>query len=388
MGYDPYDFYDLGDIDQKGSLKTWFGSKDELSSLIKTAHDNDLDIYADLVLNHTNGADEEEINPVDGIKRWTKYNPGSGKFARNWEHYHPSVYEAWDQMVFEGMPDLCHRNPFVYTELLEYARWLMEDLEVDGFRYDCVRGYGAWMVHAIQELRGIKNGKIFKPFGVGECWAANRSIEDWLDGANASAENPAAAFDFELRYKLKDMCHDDHFSLRRLVDETTLLNDEPSLAVTFVENHDVVRNDPVIKDKMLAYAFILTHEGYPCVFWQDYYNWDLAQENNKSGIAALIHVHESYAGGNTDILYCDDNLYIMQRSGRGDQQGLIFVLNTQPVWNGNVVQAKWKNTKFIPLAWRGNNNTDIPAEKQSDENGVADFWAPPRGYVVYVPEHT
>ena len=26
MGYDPYDFYDLGDIDQKDSIPTWFGS--------------------------------------------------------------------------------------------------------------------------------------------------------------------------------------------------------------------------------------------------------------------------------------------------------------------------------------------------------------------------
>ena len=28
MGFDPYDYYDLGNIDQKGSIKTWFGSKD------------------------------------------------------------------------------------------------------------------------------------------------------------------------------------------------------------------------------------------------------------------------------------------------------------------------------------------------------------------------
>ena len=67
---------------------------------------------------------------------------------------------------------------------------------------------------------------------------------------------------------------------------------------------------------MLAYSYILTHEGYPCVFWQDYYNWDLAQEENNSGIAALVKVHEQYAGGTTDILYCDDDLYIMQRQGK------------------------------------------------------------------------
>lgn len=28
-------------------------------------------------------------------------------------------------------------------------------------------------------------------------------------------------------------------------------------------------NPGIVNDKMLAYAFILTHEGYPCVFWQE-----------------------------------------------------------------------------------------------------------------------
>jgi alpha-amylase len=56
MGYDPYDYYDLGDIDQKGSVKTWLGSKDELIDLIKTAHENNMSVYADIVLNHNNNA--------------------------------------------------------------------------------------------------------------------------------------------------------------------------------------------------------------------------------------------------------------------------------------------------------------------------------------------
>ena len=118
MGYDPYDYYDLGDIDQKGFIKTWFGSKAELVELIRTAHENRLEVYADLVLNHNSGADADETNPIDGTKRWTKFNPKSGKFSRNWKCFHPSPYETWDDMVFEGMPDLCHRNPQVYTELL------------------------------------------------------------------------------------------------------------------------------------------------------------------------------------------------------------------------------------------------------------------------------
>lgn len=27
MGYDPYDYYDLGDFNQKGRVKTWFGNR-------------------------------------------------------------------------------------------------------------------------------------------------------------------------------------------------------------------------------------------------------------------------------------------------------------------------------------------------------------------------
>ena len=34
MGYDPYDYYDLGEFDQKGGVPTWFGTKAELLDMI------------------------------------------------------------------------------------------------------------------------------------------------------------------------------------------------------------------------------------------------------------------------------------------------------------------------------------------------------------------
>src|SRR5258707_3952959 len=39
------------------------------------------------------------------------------KFPRNWECFHPCMYESWDEMTFGDMPDLAHRNPYVYAEL-------------------------------------------------------------------------------------------------------------------------------------------------------------------------------------------------------------------------------------------------------------------------------
>mgnify|MGYP003393935833 CR=1 FL=1 len=177
MGYDPYDYYDLGDLEQKGRVPTWFGSKDALLDLLHVAHQHQMDVYAGLVLNHNNGGDATEVNPLDQATRWARFTPKSGKFPRTWEDFYPSAYEAWDNMTFGGMPDLCHRHPAVYTALLEYARWLLEEIGFDGFRYDCVKGYGGWMIRAIQELRLLKDGSAAQPYGVGECWDSERVIQ-------------------------------------------------------------------------------------------------------------------------------------------------------------------------------------------------------------------
>src|SRR5205814_8197232 len=123
------------------------------------------------------------------------------------------------------------------------------------------------------------------------------------------------------------LCDSYGFSLRDLTDRGVLMWDRPAQAVTFVENHDVVRDSPIINDKLLAYAFILTHEGYPCVFWQDYFNWDLAQPNTQIGIDALIKVHEQNAAGPTQVLFVNDDLYIMQRPGNANKSWLLFILN-------------------------------------------------------------
>jgi len=385
MGYDPYDYYDLGEFDQQGAVPTWFGTKDELVDLINSAHEHGLQVYADIVINHNSGADSQELNPLDNEMHWTKFEPKSGKFPRDWQCFHPNRYETWDNEEFAGMPDLCHRNPKVYTELIAYAHWLLEEIGFDGFRYDMVKGYGGWMVRSIQELRATRGEKSFKPYAVGECWDSDRTIGEWLDETNAWSDNPVGAFDFPLRWRLQDLCDSYGFSLRTLAERGVLMWSRPIQAVTFVENHDVVRDTPIMNDKILAYAFILTHEGYPCVFWQDYFNWNLAQPDNRNGIYALIKAHEHNAFGTTQILYVDDDLYVMQRSGTAEQNGLVFALNNSGSWNGTRIRTQWNNTRLIPVAWYGRDDLSRPEDKMTDESGWVDLWAAPRGYVVYIP---
>jgi alpha-amylase len=121
------------------------------------------------------------------------------------------------------------------------------------------------------------------------------------------------------------------------------------------------------------------------VFWQDYFNWDLAQPNNQSGIDALIKVHEQNAAGPTQVLFVGDDLYVMQRLGAADKNGLVFVLNNRGSWNGTWVPTRWNNMRLSPIAWAGHDDLSAPQEKWTSESGWADLWAPPRGYAVYVP---
>jgi len=391
MGYDPYDYFDLGDFDQKGGVKTLFGNRAELVALIQKAKAHSIGCYADMVINHNSGADEEEINPLDGETRWTKFTPKSGKFARDWNSFHPSRFER--EMVegenFAGFPHLCHRNPTVYSAMFDYARMLIEELDFAGFRFDFVKGYGSWMITLLSNYRFEKDGATdFMPYVVGELWSGGDDIDTWLEKANRYTDNQIAAFDFPLRYKLKGVCDQPNFDLRQLTDGGSIVMKRPANAATFVDNHDMGA-DTIVNDKLMAYSFILVHEGYPSIFWFDYYNNGLARPGTPNGINALIEAHHKYAGGDSQILHADPNLYIMQRIGWADkntqQPGLIYVLNNMgDRWSGTSVKTQWPNQRFVPVAWDGH-DAAYPDERMTDAEGNAEFPAPPRGYCIYVP---
>ncbi len=59
-GYGVYDLFDLGEFDQKGTVRTKYGTRDEYLKAIKTAQASGIQVYADIVFNHKMGGDEEE----------------------------------------------------------------------------------------------------------------------------------------------------------------------------------------------------------------------------------------------------------------------------------------------------------------------------------------
>ena len=59
-GYATYDLYDLGEFDQKNTVRTKYGTKQELVEAIDELHKHGVQVYLDAVMNHKCGGDYPE----------------------------------------------------------------------------------------------------------------------------------------------------------------------------------------------------------------------------------------------------------------------------------------------------------------------------------------
>ena len=64
VGYGVYDLYDLGEFEQKGSVRTKYGTKEQYLAAVRALQQAGLQVYADTVLNHRTGADGTEDVPA------------------------------------------------------------------------------------------------------------------------------------------------------------------------------------------------------------------------------------------------------------------------------------------------------------------------------------
>lgn len=357
MGYDPFDYWDFGNYNQQGSTETRFGSKTELQSLISTAHSHNIDVYADVVINHNSGGDLE-WNPYAGKNTYTDYNPASGKFFRSYGDFHPNNYRNADEGVFGGFPDLSHSAPYVQDWLWKrgdsMGKYYKNTMGFDGWRFDYVKGFGGWVVRDwMNEVGG---------FAVGEYWDGNAGLlQNWVN----STDRTASAFDFAAYYRMDEAF--DGNDLNKLNDDM-LWKRDPMKAVTFVANHDT----DIIWDKMHAYAYIMTHEGYPTVFYRDYEEW-----LDKDKLDNLIWIHRNKAVGNTSVLYTDNDEYIARRNG---SPGLVVYLNDSNGWVERWIQTNWASTVI----------KDFTGNSSWEPTTQGDRWVkiqcPPNSYSIWSPK--
>lgn len=203
-----------------------------------------------------------------------------------------------------------------------------------------------------------------------EYWSENiYELEDYVKN---KMQLRVSAFDFPLWGLLKDMANNSgYFDMRRL-QAAGLVARLPNHSVTFVENHDTDRFYPVLRNKHLAYAYILTSEGYPSVFWKDYFEYGL-----KSKLDTLIWIHEKLASGATDWRYADDDLLVYERSGG---RNLLVGINDNQIYE----KKQWVQTGFpgfTVLHDYSGNGQDV----RTEGDGKVEVTVPANSYVAYAP---
>ena len=373
VGYGVYDLYDLGEFDQKGTIPTKYGTRDEYLDAIKTLRENNIKVLADIVLNHKLGADETEevlavqddtenrnisLTEAKPIRVWTKYTfPGRGNiysdFKWNWTHFHgvdwdentgtAAIYKFygkhWDESVdkekgnFDYLmgADIDLNNHDVVNELKKWGKWYLNTTNVDGFRLDAVKHIRAeFFPEWLEELRTTTERELFS---VGEYWSSNIDIlNNYIEKTNGCM----SLFDVPLHYNFYSASiSNGEFNMSQIFDGT-IVGTNPEKAVTFVDNHDT-EPDQSLKSwvldwfKPLAYSLILLRrEGFPCVFYGDYYGIpEKGVESKKDILSVLLKLRKYYAYGEQYDYFNDKNIIGFTRLGDYDHpdSGLAVVMS-------------------------------------------------------------
>ena len=431
VGYGVYDLYDLGEFDQKGSIPTKYGTKDEYLNAIRVLKENNIKVLADIVLNHKLGADEcEEVLAIQDdsndrnvsltsatpIKAWTKYTfPGRGdkysSFKWDWTHFHgvdwdeetkkASVYKfygkKWDEEVdkekgnFDYLmgADIDMNNKDVSDELIRWGKWYFQFTGVDGFRLDAVKHIRAdffpeWL-DAIQE---ISDKEIF---AVGEYWTIN---SDTLKNYLEKTEYKMSLFDVPLHYNFfKASISNGEFNMSEIF-EGTLVKENPDKAVTFVDNHDTEPGQALeswILDwfKPLAYSLILLRqEGLPCVFYGDYYGIPAKEVSAKNEILdKLLKLRKYFAYGEQIDYFYDRSVigFVRQGDFEHSDSGLAVVMSDKD--GGCItmnVGKKFANSMFYD--YLGNTEEKVYIDGEGNGNffcngGSVSVWVKDSQYV-------
>ncbi|WP_347176588.1 alpha-amylase [Bacillus sp. HSf4] len=346
VGYGAYDLYDLGEFQQKGTVRTKYGTKGELQSAIGNLHSRNIHVYGDVVINHKGGADGTEdvtaveVNPGDRnqetsgeqrIKAWTAFHfPGRGStysgFKWHWYHFDGTDWDesrklnriykfrgegkAWDWEVssengnydYLMYADIDYNHPDVVAELKKWGTWYANELNLDGFRLDAVKHIKFSFLR--DWLKSVRESTGKDMFAVAEYW---RNDQGALENYLKKTDFQHSVFDVPLHYNLHAASSQGGgYDMRQLLNGT-VVSKYPEKAVTFVDNHDTQPGQSLESTvepwfKPLAYCLIMTRKsGYPQVFYGDLYGTKGSTSREipvlKNKLEPILKARKHYAYG-------------------------------------------------------------------------------------------
>lgn len=438
-GYDPYDLYDLGEFDQKQTIPTKYGSRDEYLSMIKSLKDTGLRVIADIVMNHKAGGDVVEkvtvvkVNAdsrdqVEGTpfeaEAYTKFIfPGrKGKYSKFiWDsncftgvdyivNAAPGIYKIlngytagtlWQNVVGDEKgnydylmaDDIEFRNPFVTKELMDWGAWYYDQIQFDGVRFDAVKHMPSAFI--FNWYRNIKQYAARDIFAVAELWYPDNPefLADYITATNGQI----SLFDVALQKNFRMASESNNTFDMTKIFEHSLLSAHPGLAVTFVSNHDtqpLQKLESVVAEwfKPLAYSLILLRqEGYPCVFYPDLYGGHYKDKGKDDkvyeiwleqvhGLQQLLKVRREYAFGGQHDYFDHGNCIGFIREGDESNSGCaVLMSNGGDGFKEMELGIRYAGRAFSDILQRCDETVII------DQKGIGIFKCKGKSVSVWIP---
>jgi alpha-amylase len=409
MGYTPYDYYDIGQKDQRGAIGTRFGTMDSFLRLVAVAHANGLEVYPDIVLDHCAGGDPDPSSPFQsGSAQFTSFHPngyagaGTGRWARNWFdfHFNPQHWQPtgdWTPSASNSFgADFCYQgrcsdsgnanpNCTARSSARAWLTWFVKQTGVDGFRFDDVDGYPP---EVVEDLLYNAMGSGLDYFAVGEYVTGSQSTVDaW---ANATL-NRCGTFDYPLRYALANMVQSGGYC-----DVGNLPSQQQQnrfKTVPFVNNHDTADGqvgpslDPDNLRTPLAYAVTMTVDGSPQLYYEDLFRniapWvtstTAAAIPTRSWVENLVWCHQKLAfkSGAYFVRYQNSQqLLILERGARA----IVAINNDGISWHD-----AWIATAFFPNTQLHDYSGTCTSDIWTNADGWVHINQPPLSYSVWGP---
>lgn len=385
VGYSLCDRFDIGDIPQRGSLATRYGTRGSLRNMVDKSHQCDVKIMPDIIMNHNgNGPDFREypgMVPEDFHVQWEEGHCNTLNYKRaprmdQWSHGNGYGGTMWQDLCslidirtepddrftggnntpgwnfVDGTSYLRHVGqydkypyyPVGYTNenasemLHRWIAWLGDAMDYDGLRLDAGKHtphefFGteaSGFLHEAEynfDLRRNNNDsndadELFSNYlrrddGLvfAEILSYWSDLEYWHNNGN-----PMRFIDYPLKQKLYDA-----FSNGNMASLTGGGGGiDPIKGIMYAWGHDEAGPSKI----NLAYAYILTHVGFPMVYftgnnitWDDHNNktWmrpgydsqALADEYND--ISNLVWIHQQFARGSEYDRWNENDFFAYER---------------------------------------------------------------------------
>ncbi len=416
VGYGVYDLWDLGEFDQRGTVATKYGTREEYKNAVNALRAVGINVLADVVLNHKLGADGTQrvlatevardnrnyaMDKPRPITAYTKFTfPGRGDalddFKWDYHMFKAVDYDVsrerggiflldgkhWDEDVdhengnFDYLmgADVDLNDERVYAQLVKWGTWFLNDTGVDGVRLDAIKHMSrAFYLRWLADMRAATGRELFC---VGEYWLADvGALRHYL-----GHEKAMSLFDVPLHFKFFHASHDGARIDFQHILSGTLLEADPIHAVTFVDNHDTQPNQALESTveawfKPVAYSLILLREaGYPCVFFADLYGLPNDRIPAVAELPLLLEIRRRFAFGRQKDWFDEPDLVAWMRSGdyEHEQSGVVVVLSSR---DGS--QEPVKKTLHLGHRHAGERWCCVLGEAQDlvavDEHGNATF---------------